>query len=90
MPSHWRLLYSKSVLKELGKLDGTVAGRLTKYMSERVMVLDDPRKLGKALKGSTWGDMWRYRCGDYRIIAQIVDLDVVVIVVRVGHRKDVY
>jgi len=64
--------------------------RVVKYMEERVVKLDDPRRLGRALKGSKWEDCWRYRCGDYRIIVRIMDEDVVVVVLKVSNRKDVY
>lgn len=64
--------------------------RIVRYLEERVVASDDPRRLGRALRGSKWEDCWRYRCGDYRIVVRIIDRDVVVVVLRVGHRKNVY
>lgn len=90
MTSLWRLIYSKEAIRNLKSLDHQSSRRLLDYMTERVMSLDDPRRLGKALKGSQWGDCWRYRCGDYRIIVHLIDRDLVVMVLRTGHRKDVY
>lgn len=88
--SSWSILYSSEATRQLQSLDRTMARRLVKYLEERVMTLDNPRKIGKALRGSKWEDSWRYRCGDYRIIVRLIDRDVVVMVLRVGHRKNVY
>jgi mRNA interferase RelE/StbE len=59
-------------------------------MGERVAVLDDPRSIGEALVGPRLGDRWKYRVGDYRIIADIQDDVLVVYVVKVGNRREVY
>lgn len=53
-------------------------------------MLDDPRSIGEALRGSKLGEFWKYRVGDYRIVSSIEDNSVRIIVVRVGNRKDVY
>lgn len=90
MPSRWRVIYARESLQSLEKMDAQTRRRLVNYMTERVLSLDDPRRLGKALRGSEWGDCWRYRCGDYRIIVHIIDNDLVVVVLKTGHRKDVY
>ena len=90
MAPRWSLIYSAEATRQLRDLDPPNSRRLVKYLEERVLTSDDPRRLGKAQRGSEWGDCWRYRCGDYRIIANIVDRDVVVVVLRVGHRKNVY
>jgi mRNA interferase RelE/StbE len=90
MASRWALSYSAEATQQLHKMDRPTAQRLIKYLEERVIALDDPRKMGKALRGSKWGDCWRYRCGDYRIVVRLLDDDVVVMVMRVGHRKNVY
>jgi mRNA interferase RelE/StbE len=71
-------------------MDRYESQKLIAYMRERVLPLSDPRSLGKSLKGPKLGKYWRYRCGSYRIIANIIDQDLVVMVVRVGNRKDVY
>lgn len=90
MPRSWSLSYSVEASRQLQKLDTTASYKIVRYLEERIMTCHDPRKMGKALRGSTWEDCWRYRCGDYRIIVRIIDSDVVVVVLRVGHRKNVY
>ncbi len=64
--------------------------RLTEFMRERVAKLENPRSLGQALSGTELGSLWRYRAGDYRIVCEIQDRKLVVAVVRVGHRREVY
>jgi mRNA interferase RelE/StbE len=59
-------------------------------MGSRVAKLENPRSIGQALAGSTLGDYWKYRVGDYRIIADIQDGKLIVLVVRVGNRREVY
>lgn len=61
-----------------------------RFLRDRVALLDDPRAIGEALKGSRFGEFWKYRVGEYRIIVDIDDGAVRVLVVRVGNRKDVY
>jgi len=90
MPTRWSLSYSSEAVRQLQGMDPPASRRLVKYLEDRVANLEDPRQAGKALQGSRWGDCWRYRCGDYRIIVKIVDDDLVVMILRVGHRKNVY
>jgi mRNA interferase RelE/StbE len=71
-------------------METSVGKRLTGYLAERVLPLGGPRALGKALRGSKWGEAWMYRVGNYRIIVRILDLEVVVVVLRAGDRKNVY
>ena len=66
------------------------AKRITDFLRTRVATLDDPRSLGEALKGSRLGDFWKYRVGDYRIICDIQDGKLIVLVVEIGHRSSVY
>ena len=61
-----------------------------KFLGERVAKLDDPRSLGQALHGSRLGEFWKYRVGGYRLICKIEDDRLVVLVLRLGHRKEVY
>ena len=63
--------------------------RIVIFMRERVEGGSDPRSIGKPLRGEK-AELWRYRVGDYRIVCRIEDAFLVVVVVRVGHRKDVY
>lgn len=84
----WRIEFDEAAAKELAKLDRQVARRIVKFLRERVT--EDPRSVGEALKGSTLGSFWKYRVGDYRIIASIEDGALRVLVVRVGNRREVY
>ena len=86
----WLIEFDKEAEKELRKLDKQIARRIVKFLRQRVAVLDDPRSIGEALTGSTLGDYWKYRVGDYRIIADIQDKRVCVQVVRIGNRREVY
>lgn len=86
----WRVEFEDSALKELSKLDKPVARRIVSFLRERVAVLDDPRSIGEALKGSKFGEFWKYRVGDFRIITNIEDGVMRVLVLKVGNRRDVY
>jgi len=86
----WKIEYAKSVRKSVRKLDRQTQIRLRKYLETRLAVADDPRSLGRALQGSKFQNLWRFRVGDYRIIAQIEDDKVRVLVLRIGHRREVY
>lgn len=66
-----------------------MARRIRDYFTDRVAKLDDPRALGKALRGPL-REYWRYRIGDHRAICEIRDQTVVIVVIDVGHRKDIY
>ena len=81
---------SESADRELSKLDAQQRKRILKFLHERVAKLDDPRSVGEALHGSQLGEFWKYRVGDYRLIAKIEDDRLVVLVLRVGHRKEIY
>lgn len=85
----WKIKYLKSIQKEIKKLTKKDQNKIWEYLEKNIAELDDPRSQGKALKGAL-SEFWRYRVGSYRIIAQIEDMTVTVLVVRVGHRKDVY
>ena len=76
--------------RELGKLDASQAKRILKFLHQRVARLDDPRSIGEALHGSRLGEFWKYRVGDYRLICKIEDDRLIVLVLRVGHRKEIY
>lgn len=85
----WKIEYLASVRKAMRKLDRQAAGRILDFMDERVAQLDDPRSVGAALKGMP-EKIWRYRVGDYRVLCEIQDGKLVVLVVEIGHRSDVY
>jgi mRNA interferase RelE/StbE len=86
----WGVEYGKDAAKEIAKLDRQIAQRIIQFMGGRVAKLDNPRSIGEALTGSKLGDYWKYRVGDYRIIAEIQDAKLIVQVVRVGNRREVY
>jgi mRNA interferase RelE/StbE len=86
----WRIEYSKDAEKEIAKLDLQIAQRIIRFMGSRVAKLEDPRSIGEALTGSRLGNYWKYRVGDYRIIADIQDARLCVQVVRLGNRREVY
>ena len=85
----WTIEFLPDAVKELKKLDRSVARRIITTLEERIATLDDPRTLGSALTGDHAG-YWRWRVGDYRVVARIEDERVVIIVVRVAHRREVY
>lgn len=89
MPSTWTIEYTATARGQLRKLDKQMARRIVDYMDERVAQLENPRNLGKALTGPM-GDLWRYRVGDCRVICEIQDDALRVLVVRVGSRDKVY
>ena len=86
----WIIKYAESSSKQLQKLDKQIALRVLDYMDERVAVLDDPRTLGKNLKGPKIGEYWRYRVGDIRVICNILDGQMIVLVVEIGNRREIY
>jgi mRNA interferase RelE/StbE len=86
----WLIKVDDEALKTLAKMDKQVARRITAFLRTRVAVLDDPRSIGEALKGAKLGAFWKYRVGEYRVICNIDDVTVRILVVRIGHRRDVY
>ena len=81
---------SAEVDRELSKLDTQQAKRILKFLHDRVAKLDDPRSIGEALHGWRLGEFWKYRVGDYRLICKIEDNRLVVLILRVGHRREIY
>ncbi|WP_293371222.1 type II toxin-antitoxin system RelE/ParE family toxin [Nevskia sp.] len=86
----WRIEFLPQVEKELARLDKPQAVRLLRFLNERVAPLDDPRSIGAALTGAELGNFWKYRVGDFRIVADIRDREILIVVVRIGDRKAVY
>ena len=86
----WKIELSAEADRELGKLDPQHARRIVKFLRERVAKLDDPRIIGKALQGSRLGEFWRYRVGPSRLICKIEDSRLLVLVLRIGDRKEIY
>jgi mRNA interferase RelE/StbE len=86
---NWVYRFDERALKELKKLGRQAQQEILSYLDERVACESDPRRFGKGLKANLTG-LWRYRVGDYRILCQIRDGELLVLVVSVGHRRDVY
>ena len=86
----WRIELTATAVKQLAKLDKTEAKRITNFLRHRLAAIADPRASGKALTGPQLGTYWRYRIGDYRIICDIQDARLCVLVIEVGNRRDVY
>ena len=86
----WTVEIDDGALKDLARLDKPIARRILAFLRERLVVRDDPRSLGEALRGPELGELWKYRVGDYRIIASIEDDKLLIVVVRVGNRREVY
>ena len=86
----WSIDLDPRARRELKQLDPQVARRINSFLFERIAPLESPRSIGEALKGTEFGDLWKYRVGNYRIIASIEDRLVRILVVRIGNRREVY
>ncbi len=82
--------FDPDALKDLKKLDRPIQQRLIGFLRLRVATLDNPREIGEALSGPRLGAYWKYRVGDWRIICEIQDARIVVRVLRIGKRREVY
>jgi mRNA interferase RelE/StbE len=85
----WKVEISPTALKQLNKLDKSVSRRILRFLHEPIEKLDDPRTIGGKLQG-TLSEFWKYRVGDYRLICSLEDDRSVVLVLRIGHRREVY
>jgi len=85
----WTIEFDRAAERELAKLPAQDAKRILRFLHARVGPLANPRSVGEALKGPL-GGFWKYRVGDFRIIAAIEDRTVKVLIVRIGNRRDVY
>ena len=86
----WKVELSGQGQRHLDALDRQVARRVLSFLFERVAQMEDPRSIGDALKGSRLGHLWRYRVGDFRVICDLQDNTLTVLVVSVGNRREVY
>jgi mRNA interferase RelE/StbE len=86
----WKVEVDREAKRDLEKLDPQVVRRIERFLFERIAVLDDPRSIGEALRGSRLGEFWRYRVGDWRVICKIEDERLIVLALRVGHRREIY
>jgi mRNA interferase RelE/StbE len=85
----WRVEFLADAARDLRKLGSDAERSILRYLRERIAVADDPRRFGRPLTGDLKG-FWRYRVGHYRIVASIEDDRFIVLVVTVGHRREVY
>lgn len=86
----WTIEYSPAARAQLGRLDQQVARRILAYVDAAVTAPENPRVRAEPLTGRRFGGLWRYQVGDYRVICDIRDETLVVVVVKVGHRSQVY
>jgi mRNA interferase RelE/StbE len=82
--------FDPEAIKDPSKLDHPIQQRLVGFLKTRVATLDNPRDIGEALSGAKRGNYWKYRVGDWRIICDIHDQRIVVRVLRIGNRREVY
>jgi len=85
----WTIKLSEKAKKNLAKLDPPQARLITRFLHDRIGPSDDPRQYGISLSGNL-ATLWRYRVGDYRIVCELKDDELIVLVVRIGHRRDIY
>ena len=86
----WAIEITEGAKKEFDQLGHVEAKRILNFLVTKLASSENPRLLGSALQGARLGSYWRYRVGDYRIICDIQDNRLVVVVVRVGHRREIY
>ncbi len=86
---NWTINFTEIATKQLRKLDKQATKKIIDYLMTRVSISADPKKQGKALSYNMSG-LWRYRVGEYRIICQIDDESITILVLQVGHRKHIY
>jgi mRNA interferase RelE/StbE len=85
----WSIEYDPEALRDLKKLDRSMQSEILDYLDHRIAAAHSPRNFGKPLRGSKY-KLWRYRVRDYRIICELQDRRLVVLVVAVGHRSTIY
>jgi mRNA interferase RelE/StbE len=86
----WKIEFTPEAQRNLDRFDKQVARRIAKFIAERIAPLEDPRSLGEALHGPDLNKYWKYRVGDYRVIAKIEDARISIVIVRIGNRREVY
>jgi mRNA interferase RelE/StbE len=86
----WKVELSAEADRELSKLDAQHRTRILKFLQNRVAMLDDARSIGQGLRGSRLGEFWKYRVGPYRLICKIENDRLLVLVLRIGHRREIY
>jgi mRNA interferase RelE/StbE len=85
----WRIEITRTATRQITKLDRRAQEEIMRFLRERLSSAENPRQWGRALQGENRG-LWRYRVGDYRIICEIKDKEITILILERGHRKDVY
>ena len=85
----WKVSISETADKQLARLGRQEEKRIRRFLRERVELCDNPRSFGDPLLGNFSG-LWRYRVGDFRLICDIQDEDIIVLVLKIGHRREIY
>ena len=85
----WQIEFDSEAENDLRKIDPEIQRRILRYLREKIATEKDPRRFGAPLRRELSG-LWKYRLGDYRLICRIEDKKVIVYVIRIGHRKDIY
>jgi mRNA interferase RelE/StbE len=85
----WTIRVDARAAKDIGSLDRSIQRKIFKYLQARLATADDPESMGKALSGPLTG-LWRYRVENYRLVCRIARNEVLIVVLAVGHRKDIY
>lgn len=85
----YKVEFTRKALKELKKLDRHTAALILGWIRKNLENCEDPRQHGKALTANRTGE-WRYRIGDYRLLAKIEDQKITILILNVGHRRDIY
>jgi mRNA interferase RelE/StbE len=86
----WTIEFDPLAARQMRRLDKPVAQRIRRFLLDRIATTDNPRSLGLALQGEELGHYWRFRVGDYRLICEVQDDRMVVLVLEVGHRREIY
>ena len=86
----WTIRFSDQATRQLERLDGSISKRIFRFLNDRLAAHDDPRTLGAPMQGAEWHGFLRYRVGDYRLICEIEDELVVIVVIEIGHRSMIY
>jgi mRNA interferase RelE/StbE len=86
----WKVEFAPAAQRQLKKLDAQHSQRILTFLSKRLSLLDNPRIIGQPLQGQRFGEFWKYRVGDYRLICKIEDEQILILVLQIGHRREVY
>jgi len=86
----WKVELDDAARKDLERLDRSVAKRILNFLHQRLAPRDNPRTLSEPLHGARFEGLCKYRVGDYRILCELEDSRLVVLVVEIGHRREIY